>query len=114
MRACKPQDSLTFTLNFDKKVEFCDQDMKNSIYNSVREAVTNGIKHGKAREFRIDITKSSDSIRVIVKDNGDGCVHIKKSHGLQGIEERIGLLNGKVSFSSEKGSGFTLVAEIPA
>ncbi|HEY2421321.1 MAG TPA: sensor histidine kinase [Neobacillus sp.] len=106
--------NLKFTLNFDKEVESCNQNMKNSIYNSVREAVTNGLKHGKAQQFRIDITKSSESIRVIVEDNGQGCGQIKKSHGLEGIEERISVLNGKVSFSSEKGHGFKLFAEIPA
>ncbi|WP_129730843.1 sensor histidine kinase [Ectobacillus funiculus] len=104
---------LKFTLNFDKEVESGNQDMKNCIYNSVREAVTNGLKHGKAQQFLINITKSSEKIRVIVEDDGEGCSQIKKSHGLQGIEERIGLLNGKVSFSSEKGRGFKLLAEIP-
>lgn len=104
---------LKFTLNFDKDVESCHQDLKNSIYTTVRESVTNGLKHGKAQQFRIDITKNGDQIRVAVEDNGVGCDQIKKSHGLQGIEERIGLLNGKVSFSSEKGHGFTMLAEIP-
>jgi signal transduction histidine kinase len=104
---------LKFTLNFDKEVESGDQNMRNCIYNSVRESVTNGLKHGKAQQFRIDITKSEEMIRVVVEDNGKGCGQIKKSHGLQGIEERIGLLHGKVSFSSEKGYGFKLLAEIP-
>jgi signal transduction histidine kinase len=104
---------LKFTLNFDREVESCNQDMKNCIYNSVRESVTNGLKHGKAQQFLIDITESGETIRVVVEDNGQGCGQIKKSHGLQGIEERIGLLNGKVSFSSEKGRGFKLLAEIP-
>lgn len=105
---------LKFTMNFDKEVEAGNQDMKNCIYISVREAVTNGLKHGKAQQFLIDISKNADGIRVVVEDNGEGCGQIKKSHGLKGIEERIGLLNGKVSFSSEKGHGFKLKAEIPA
>jgi signal transduction histidine kinase len=104
---------LKFTLNFDKEVESGNQDMKNCIYNSVRESVTNGLKHGKAQQFLIDIAKSGERIRVVVEDNGEGCGQIKKSHGLQGIEERICLLHGKVSFSSEKGRGFKLLAEIP-
>jgi signal transduction histidine kinase len=104
---------LTFKLQFDKEVESVSQDMKNCIYNSVREAVTNGLKHGKAQHFLIDIKRIGERIQVVVEDNGEGCGHIKKSNGLKGIEERIGLLNGKVSFSSEKGRGFKLLAEIP-
>lgn len=105
---------LTFKLKFDKEVESCDQDMKNCIYISVREAVTNGLKHGKAQEFMIDISKNGERVSVVVEDNGQGCGHIKKSHGLLGIEDRIGLMNGQVRFSSEKGQGFKVVAEIPA
>jgi signal transduction histidine kinase len=105
---------LTFKLNFDKDVESCAQDMKNCIYHSVREAVTNGLKHGKAQEFMIDISKNGEKVSFFVEDNGQGCGHIEKSHGLLGIEDRIGLLNGKVSFSSEKGHGFKVKAEIPA
>jgi signal transduction histidine kinase len=104
---------LKFTLNFDKEVESCSQDMKNCIYNSIREAVTNGLKHGKAQYFLIDIKRIGERIQVVVEDSGEGCGHIKKSNGLTGIEERIGLLNGKVRFSSDKGHGFKLLAEIP-
>jgi signal transduction histidine kinase len=104
---------ISFSLDFDKAVESSYQDMKNCIYTSVREAVTNGLKHGKAQQFHIDIKRSGEVIRVIVEDNGQGSGHIKKSHGLSGIEERIGLLNGTVQFSSEKGKGFTMIAEIP-
>lgn len=105
--------NLTFTLHFDRHVESSNQDMKNCIYNTVRESVTNGLKHGKAEQFLIEINKTGDRIHVVVEDNGIGCGQIKKSNGLQGIEERIDLLNGKVSFSSEKGRGFKLLAEIP-
>ncbi|WP_171016904.1 sensor histidine kinase [Pseudalkalibacillus caeni] len=105
--------TLHFILNFDKNVESGNQVMNNCIYNSVREAVTNGLKHGKAQQFLIDITWSGDQVRLFVEDNGKGCTQIKKSHGLHGIEERIRLLNGKVSFSSEKDQGFKMLAEIP-
>jgi signal transduction histidine kinase len=104
---------LTFTLHFDRNVESSNQDIKNGIYSTVRESVTNGLKHGKAEQFLIDITKTGDRILILVEDNGIGCGQINKSNGLQGIEERIDLLNGKVSFSSEKGRGFKLLAEIP-
>lgn len=113
IQSLQTSGKLKFILNFDKEVESVEQVMKNCIYNSMREAVTNGLKHGKAQQFLIDITKSGERIRVVVEDNGEGCGQIKKSHGLQGIEERIGLLNGTVSFSSEKGHGFKLLAEIP-
>jgi len=105
--------TLSFTFTYDHEVEKENQDLKSCIYNSVREAVTNGLKHGKARHFLIEIKKRSESILVVVEDDGLGCNVVKKSHGLQGIEERIDLLNGSVEFSSEKGNGFRMCVEIP-
>lgn len=105
--------TLQFTLNFDKKVESRPQDWKNGIYNTVRESITNGLKHGKAQTFWITVTQSEQKLQVTVEDDGIGCEHIHKSHGLKGIEERIGLLNGRVTFLSEKGHGFKVEAEIP-
>lgn len=113
IESLQTQGKLSFTLNFDREIESVEQDLKNCIYISVRESVTNGLKHGKAEKFLIDITKNGEKIEVVVEDNGHGCSQIKKSHGLKGIEERIGLLNGKVSFSSERARGFRVFAEIP-
>ncbi|MHC0038355.1 sensor histidine kinase [Pseudoneobacillus sp. C159] len=114
IESLQTSEKLSFSLNFDKAVESCHQDMKNCIYISVREAVTNGLKHGKAQEFAITISKYGEKVSVVVEDNGQGCGQIKKSNGLLGIEDRIALMNGRVSFTSENGHGFKVVAEIPA
>ncbi|WP_142920461.1 sensor histidine kinase [Peribacillus asahii] len=93
--------------------ENTSQDVQKGIYETVREAITNGIKHGHARDFHIDISVHDNKLLVKVKDNGEGCADIKKSHGLRGMEDRIHSLNGKIQFVSSKGNGFAVEAEIP-
>ncbi|MEJ8547444.1 sensor histidine kinase [Brevibacillus borstelensis] len=104
---------LTCELVFDEAVEHAIPDIKNCIYKTVREAVTNGVKHGNPGTFQIEVVKLGNLIHVAVKDDGRGCSEISKSHGLRGIEERIRLLEGSVRFCSEKDRGFAVIAEIP-
>lgn len=40
-------------LKMDDKVENINPDVRNCIYKAIREAVTNGIKHGNASVFNI-------------------------------------------------------------
>ncbi|MED2006588.1 sensor histidine kinase [Brevibacillus borstelensis] len=104
---------LTCQLVFDEAVEHAIPDIKNCIYKTVREAVTNGVKHGNPGAFQIEVAKRGHFIHVAVKDDGSGCSEISKSHGLRGIEERIQLLEGTVRFCSEKDRGFAVIAKIP-
>ena len=42
-----------------------------------------------------------------------GCSKIHKGFGLDGMEQRIGEVNGKMSYKSDKGQGFILNFEVP-
>lgn len=104
---------LAFEFEFEPAVEYARADIKTCIYNTVREAITNGLKHGRAQSFRIRILRQDGAVHVDVENDGEGCGHIVKSHGLRGIEERIRALKGTVSFSSASCRGFAVRAELP-
>ncbi|MGD8190662.1 sensor histidine kinase [Brevibacillus ginsengisoli] len=101
------------SLIFDDHVEQAITSIKKGIFKTVREAITNGVKHGSPQTFQIEVTRCESIIRVVVNDDGTGCSHIQKSHGLRGIEKRIEEIKGTVRFRSEKNRGFTVLAEIP-
>ncbi|WP_222708674.1 sensor histidine kinase [Paenibacillus sp. N3.4] len=111
--ALQMKGRLNILLHVDEAVEYTNLDIKKGIYNTVREAMTNGLKHGKAEHIQIHITKYGNRIRVTIENDGEGCKHIVKSHGLIGIEERIRSLDGTVQFSSTKDRGFAILAEMP-
>jgi signal transduction histidine kinase len=52
-------------------------------------------------------------LRLYVFDDGKGCRAIKKGYGLTGMEERIAMLNGSISFGSDGEKGFNIIAELP-
>lgn len=84
------------------------------IVNSVKELLANGIRHGKATAFYVELKKSDNQICVLVSDNGTGVKdEIKEGFGLRGIREKAEELGGSCSFSSEDGEGFEAEIYLP-
>ncbi len=102
-----------FNLEMEDDIEKEMPNIKSCIYKTVMEGITNGIKHGNAEVFNIEIIKFYDNILFKVSNNGIECSNIKKSNGMRGIEKRITDLGGTVKFYCEKGIGFTIDANIP-
>lgn len=95
-------------LNIDEKSEELLPEYKDIIYNSVKESLTNSIKHGKTDKINIDIKIDKDKIRVNIKDNGLGCSSFVKGNGLVGIENRVRNYGGEVIYDSKENEGFII------
>jgi PAS domain S-box-containing protein len=70
------------------------------LYYIAREAVTNALKHAEARNIRITLGRSDDSIRLEVQDDGVGFPGQPldtKGMGLKIMRYRAGLINGALS-----------------
>ncbi|MCX7747074.1 MAG: sensor histidine kinase [Clostridia bacterium] len=90
---------------------FNNANISNAIYRVCQEAITNSIRHGKAREISV-VLNLGDIIKLLICDDGVGCKDVKKGSGLTGIEERIKELGGEVHYGSNNHKGFNIYAEI--
>lgn len=84
-----------------------------AVYRLCQEAITNAIRHGKAKAIYLILRYNPQEVEIYALDNGRGCKEIKKSYGLSGIEERFTEINGSISFSSDGESGFTIHGKLP-
>ncbi|WP_079528971.1 sensor histidine kinase [Halobacillus hunanensis] len=88
--------------------------VENVLSMSLKEAVTNVVKHSKATSCSVTVTQNPKETVIAVKDNGVG-VSTKKSgskgHGLQGMKERLEFVNGSLELSSSNGT--TLHIRVP-
>lgn len=105
-------ENLDITYDIQIDLKNISLDLKNIIYKSIKEGLTNGIKHGKATKFDISICEKNKDIYIEIQDNGIGCKEIKKGNGLIGIENRIKALNGNVKYYTHENEGFTIEAKI--
>ena len=84
------------------------------VYRLVQEALHNAVRHAHARNARVRVETSGNSIAVEVSDDGQG-FDPKRSRGLGilGMEERVRRLGGTLTVKSAPGQGAVLQAELP-
>lgn len=73
------------------------------IIDTVKEVLTNTIKHSNGDFINCNISVLNKIIRVHIKDNGSYYNAIKKGMGLLGMEERIVNVSGSIEFDNEDG-----------
>lgn len=78
--------------------------------------MSNVLKHSKADRFSLEIESRAGELQLIFKDNGVGFDPEKvpvDSHGLQSIRERVSLLGGELTITSNVGKGTTMLVTVP-
>lgn len=81
------------------------------IYKNTREALTNSVRHGYAENIQIILNYSIEDVQLIIADDGIGATNIQKGFGLSGMEERLDLVGGTITYSGDK--GFHIHMKIP-
>jgi signal transduction histidine kinase len=86
-----------------------------ALYRIVQEALTNAVKHGKAKHIVIEIYEDTLAVYLSVCDDGKGFdPHAQTSgFGLLGMRERAQLLGGELTIVATPGRGTLLKASIP-
>ncbi len=84
---------------------------------AVREGVTNVIRHSRAQQCTIRVTRDAHKISVEVIDDGVGASSTPATgnagNGLRGLAERVASLGGQCEASPLAGGGFRLAVSVP-
>ncbi|MCL5039276.1 MAG: HAMP domain-containing protein [Firmicutes bacterium] len=105
-------------------------EVETSLYRIVQEALTNVLKHARARRVDVILESRPDQVSLIVEDDGSGFEVTGKVDGdppwlrqwapegdcglgLFGMWERATLVSGTFNIESQRGSGTTLFVRIP-
>jgi signal transduction histidine kinase len=87
--------------------------VESAVYFLVSECLANVGKHAQATQASVAVTVVGDEVEVVVKDDGVGGAELGNGSGLQGLEDRVGSLDGCVDIESPPGGGTTVMATIP-
>jgi signal transduction histidine kinase len=82
-------------------------------YFVVAESLTNVSKHSSADHVDLTIARDGTTLRIMVRDNGDGGADPAAGSGLVGIQRRVAALDGRTSIASPTGAGTTIEVELP-
>jgi len=119
--------NVKINVDVDQSLEL-NQDVTLALYRIFHEAVSNAVRHGKATEIDVELTRAecaggddADRVRLFIRDNGEGFVPDKNElprlpllgkRGLAGMRRRVELLGGVYSLESAPGEGTAITVEL--
>jgi two-component system sensor histidine kinase DesK len=88
---------------------------------TVREGVTNVLRHSAARTCRISLDQGDDDVVLEIRDDGNGASGPgaegdpdgSPGHGLRGLRERLAAAGGRLDAAGVASGGFRLEARVP-
>ena len=90
-----------------------DAAVETTAYFVVAEALTNVAKHSRAHRCVVGLRHGEETLRAWVTDDGMGGAALGKGHGLQGLDDRVHAVGGRLLVSSPHGGPTTITAQLP-
>lgn len=87
--------------------------VETTAYFIVAEALTNAVKHSKARSVDVVVDLDADTLVVEIRDDGVGGADPLRGTGLTGLLDRVEAAAGALTTVSPAGSGTVVRAELP-
>ena len=91
---------------------------RHNLFLTVKEALTNVVKHAHAREVRFSCQGGvDDALRVVIADDGLGCAgrtpDDPEADGLRNMRQRMALIGGRFQIESAPGAGTRITLSLP-
>lgn len=111
-----------FAVHFESNlISKLPTELETACFRIAQEAVTNSMRHAKAKKLHVSLTGYEDSVELLIKDDGIGFrlesakekALLGQGFGLLGIRERVKLLNGDVEIESFPSCGTQVFVRLP-
>lgn len=92
--------------------------LENNLLRLAQEALTNALKHARARTITLQLAYTPGGVRLEIADDGVGfdpghCPSFEEGHfGLLDMSERASRMGGALSIQSEPGGGAKIIVEV--
>jgi len=93
-----------------------DHAMATHLFRLAQEAVSNAVKHGKAKNISIHLKADPGRIYLAVNDNGRGMpaeIPKSKGMGLRTMQFRAGIIGGTLTIEKNAGGGTSVICSAP-
>lgn len=99
-------DSTDLKIRCDVEDIVLDEERARFLFNSVKECITNGIRHGGATAFYIEAHRYENGVSLLVSDNGSGpSGEMREGYGLKSMREKAEEFGGSMRISGEPDEG---------
>lgn len=108
-------DGTNVTIRYEiDEIAVCDA-KRRFLCNSLKEGVSNGLRHGGATAFWFELKEQDGRISFLLSDNGAGMeIQVfREGFGLSGMQQRASALGGCAWFETEPDEGFEIHISLP-
>ncbi len=96
-------------------------DLETTCFRVAQGAITNIARHAQAKLVRVELHKNETALELLVRDDGAGFdvpaalarIPQNESFGLLAMQERVGLVGGRIEFDSTPHCGTTVRVHLP-
>lgn len=92
-----------------------DHSTATHLFRIAQEAVSNAIRHGRAKQIKISLTRTPGRLSLAVRDDGQGIGAVHPGHrgmGLRIMEYRAGVIGGSFAVQREPEGGTSVVCTV--
>jgi signal transduction histidine kinase len=109
-------------IHSDGQLILLKEPAKTTLFRAVRELLINVSKHAACNMAEVDCSRSTDGLKIVVSDQGEGFSHDeailpqagKSGFGLISIKDRIEFIGGDMWIDSAPGRGTNVTITFPA
>ncbi len=106
---------IDFQLEMNREEFDVDGGLATTVFRILQEALNNIAKHAQATTLGVTIAETDTEMKVTIIDDGCGFVDQEKksAFGLLGMQERVTMLGGHLTVTSEPGMGTRIECRLP-
>lgn len=99
----------------DSSIELNDLGLATHLYRIAQEAITNAVRHGKAKRIDVDLDRLDASFQLSIEDDGVGITPglPNGGMGLQIMQFRAKMLNGSLEILRRNSQGTRIACVVP-
>jgi GAF domain-containing protein len=104
---------VSLPVSVDVSVQRLPASLEATAYFVISESLTNVVKHARAARAEVTARVEDGELRIVVCDDGIGGAHGDQTTGLEGLEDRVSALDGRLVLESPLGEGTRVCAQLP-
>ena len=102
------------TFEFDQPVEISEPAVATHLYRIAQEAVTNAVKHSRAKEIILRLESGDGGVTLLISDNGIGMpIKTPGGMGLRTMTHRASVIGAKFSIDCQPLRGTRVTCRLP-
>jgi signal transduction histidine kinase len=108
----RPVPGVRIDMDIEDGLRVDDIDQAETLLRCAQEAITNALRHGRARHIRIRLQRDAAGLALTVDNDGLVPARVDEGNGLTGMRERLAAIGGRLCIEPTPPRGLRVVARI--